>query len=126
MPPSSRCRRRESSCVLRIWAHEPLGNGIVDSIAAVVAVCEELIPEVIHIMDCLVEHLASWRMLRTFHRVDFTPESYHKFSCMLPGIFAYTKTSIMEDQEREYLKENMCRLEQWENTPMPHPDAALT
>ena len=23
----------------------------------------------------------------------------------------------MEDQEREYLKENMCRLEQWENTP---------
>ena len=32
-------------------------------------------------------------------------------------IFAYTKTSIMEDQEREYLKENMCRLEQWENTP---------
>lgn len=36
---------------------------------------------------------------------------------LISCIFAYTKISIMEDQEREYLKENMYRLEQWENTP---------
>lgn len=32
-------------------------------------------------------------------------------------IFVYTKIHFMEDREREYLKENMLRLERWEETP---------
>lgn len=32
-------------------------------------------------------------------------------------IFAYTGNHFMEDQEREYLKENIHRLDRWENTP---------
>ncbi len=32
-------------------------------------------------------------------------------------IFAYTVNHFMEDQEREYLKENIHRLERWETTP---------
>lgn len=32
-------------------------------------------------------------------------------------IFAYTKSHFMEDLERECLKENMRRMEQWEKTP---------
>lgn len=32
-------------------------------------------------------------------------------------IFAYTGNHFMEDREREYLKENIHRLDRWENTP---------
>ncbi len=32
-------------------------------------------------------------------------------------IFAYTMNRFMEDQEREYLQENIHRLERWEDTP---------
>ena len=34
-------------------------------------------------------------------------------------IFAYTKTCVMDEQEREYLMENTRRMEEWEETPVP-------